>query len=498
MSIDNTIQVLECVLNDTQIDAPLLQESDVQETLRAYYAEKHARPEMVEQIPWGDTLTEYLQLPISSREGVDRFRRKYPEYVAGSLEANAPNSLPMNLKLLQEFLFLIHQRKALTHIVQTYIQYQPTSPKGTVPLTAWFKRYDITTGRSLYIKRELVGNPQGNKYYAYYQKLDTRLTFDQWILQHLTSELQQQLQHTHHYQRTEHTIEDIITAYIQHQPTSQHGPVPLTNWFTSYNIITGQNLKEQKKGKRTTTGTPQGNKYYERYKALNTNQIFEQWTLSQLSPELQEQLQHTSYFQKNEYTIEDIIRTYVQQHPTSRNGPVPLQAWFTHYDITTGQNVLVKRNGKTTRTGTSQGRKYHRRFKTSKTNQTFNQWILQQVSPALQKRLRDTPYFQQNEYTIEDIITAYIQHQPTSQHGPVPLQAYFQNYDITTGRNLQAQKNGNKIHNGTAQGNKFYQRYKKLSTDHTFGQWILEQVDDELQTQLSETAYFQEKYGGAA
>ena len=198
-------------------------------------------------------------------------------------------------------------------------------------------------------------------------------------------------------------ITRIVTHYINHKPTARKGPVPLTNWFQSYDPNKNTNLQPEIKGKTKTRVTPPGEKYYRQLQRLKQKQPqttppFEDWIINQLPQELREQLTQTPYFTQQHLTIEQITQYYINHKPTARKGPVPLTNWFQRYEPTTNTNLQPEIKGKTQNNGTAPGNKYHKQWQKLKQKQPetipdFENWILNQTPTELRERLRQTPYF---------------------------------------------------------------------------------------------------------
>jgi len=256
------------------------------------------------------------------------------------------------------------------------------------------------------------------------------------------------------------TVEQVVEAYVRHQPQSQRGPVPLKNWFDRYDIRTGKHTKR----------AGHGNKYCQKWRQTDRKTDFDEWIKLQIPPELTRRLEQTPHFVQQETTIEATVKAYIKHDPRNKMGnPVPLKNWFASYDITAGKY-----------TKNSQGRKHYDKWQRTCDNLEFDEFILKQISPELAKKLKQTSYFQQQEITIEDVIKAYIKHQPKSQQGLVPLKNWFAIYDTKTG----------KIREKNGQGNKYYQQWRQTARKTEFEAWIKKQISPELAQLLEQTQYY--------
>jgi len=107
---------------------------------------------------------------------------------------------------------------------------------------------------------------------------------------------------------------------------------------------------------------------------------------------------------------------------------------------------------------------------------SFEDWIIKQISPELKEQLQQTPYYTQKPLTIEQTVTLYIQHQP------VPIKGWFANYDPKTAQHLRPTIKGKKQNLGTPQANKYYVRHKQLKkkkqTEDSFQDWVLSQISE--------------------
>jgi len=293
-------------------------------------------------------------------------------------------------------------------------------------------------------------------------------------------------------------IAKIVELYIQKQPTSKLGPVPLQAWFESYGPRTGQNLRPQKKGKGTTLATASANKYYQQYARLKreskTTPSFDEWILAQIPAKLKKQLQQTPYYTQRELTIEQTVQLYIKHNPTSKQGPVPLQTWFTSYDPQTAKDLNPQKKGRRNTIATPPAAKYYGQYKKlkqkNKTALSFEEWILKQLTPTTKKQLQKTPLYTQVELTIEQIVQLYIKHKPTTKQGPVPITAWFQSYDPQTAKHLKPRIKGKRPTMATPPANKHYKRYlnlkKKGETTLTFEQLILTHVSEDTKKEYRE------------
>jgi len=218
---------------------------EVQESfLASYLSERKIRPELLNLVQEDAFLLEdYLKLNAQQRAQVEKWRKKAPEFLEGDFEAEPAINLSRKSKNVSKKTFNFyketHARKAITKTVELYIKHQPTPRKKPVPITTWFQCYDPRTAQNLKprIKGKIqnLGTPPANKYYAEYGRLKRKNqiedSFEDWIIKQIRPELKEQLQQTPHYTQKLLTLEQTVTLYIQHQPTSRMGAVPITTWF---------------------------------------------------------------------------------------------------------------------------------------------------------------------------------------------------------------------------------------------------------------------------
>jgi len=174
---------------------------------------------------------------------------------------------------------LITEEVTIVRVVEAYIKNEPHGRKGPVTLKSWFQAYDIKTGKCL--GRGNIG--QGHKHYNRWRRNTQNIEFDEWIKQQLPAKIAKQLEQTPYCQQKEYSIEVIVKAYTKHKPQSKMGPVPLQNWFSGYDIKTGDYLGRGKSGP--------GSKYIQRWRKENIE--FGEWILRQVSEKLQ-----NAYLQK--------------------------------------------------------------------------------------------------------------------------------------------------------------------------------------------------------
>ena len=199
--------------------------------------------------------------------------------------------------------------------------------------------------------------------------------------------------------------------------------------------------------------------------------------------------------------ITRIVTHYINHKPTARKGPVPLNSWFQRYEPNTNLQPEIK--GKTKTRVTPPGEKYYRQLqrlkqKQPQTTPPFEDWIINQLPQELREQLTQTPYWTQQQLTIEQITQYYINHKPTSHMRPVPLNAWFVSYEPTTNTNLKPKIQGKTQNNGTAPGNKYHKQWHTLKqqqpqTPPPFEDWIINQLGPEIREQLLQTPYFLNK-----
>ena len=91
---------------------------------------------------------------------------------------------------------------------------------------------------------------------------------------------------------------------------------------------------------------------------------------------------------------------------------------------------------------------------------------------------------------------SYIEHQPLSKFGLVPLKSFFYCYDAITGKCAVKRVGEKKERNGIPQGDKYvrsFSKRRKKNPNLTFEDFIKEQVPSELYQQLMETPYYRQK-----
>jgi len=252
------------------------------------------------------------------------------------------------------------------------------------------------------------------------------------------------------------TIVQVVEAYVKHNPQSRRGPVAIKNWFQKYDTTTGK-----------FTGKRPANKHYERWRKSARKTGFEEWIKEQIPKELAKQLEQTPYFLLQETTIETTVKAYIKHKPHAQFGPVPLKRWFAAYDIKKGKP-----------TGKSQANRFYVRWRESARKMEFEDWIKEQIPPELKKQIEQTPYFQQKECSIVDIVKAYIKHKPQSYIGPVPLKNWFAQYYITTAERTKI-----------GQGRKHYRRWAKHHKSIEFEEWALKHVPEQTQNEYFQTIH---------
>jgi len=509
MTLDNVVGVLDTVMSGGDVDESFLGndsgDNDVVNYVATYFVEQERKSGLFELIRWPDMMRDFLDLPFEARNALDRLNQIHP--INDILDDDSDNRFP-NLQIIRriteehsdsagEFYERLYLRKGITEIVEQFIEHEPTSKMGYVPIKNWFYSYDIKTGTNLVNKKKggIKKSRQGSKFYQRFwekkrrNEIEEDLPFEDWLASQISQDLSERLKQTPYYQNNV-SIEDVVEAYIQYQPTSIKGYVPITSWFCLYDIKTGTNLDNRKKG--GIKKSRQGKKFYQRFlEKKRRNEIeedlpFEDWLESQISPDLSERLKQTPYYQQEHVSIEDVVEAYIQYQPTSRLGYVPITNWFFSYDIKTGTNLVNEENeGKKSR----QGSKFYQRFWEKKRRNEieedlpFEDWLESQISPELSERLKQTPYYQQEYVSIEDVVGAYIKYQPTSIRGYVPITSWFNRYDIKTGARLV---NGKKGDRKSGQGYKFYQMFGKkkrkneIPEDLPFEEWVLSQVSSEV------------------
>jgi len=380
-----------------------------------------------------------------------KYYRKWRRSENTEFEEWLIKQLPQKLaKQLRQMPHFNKQQFSMEDIVKAYIKHQPQSNRGPVPLRSWFERYDVNTG-------EYTKKGQGRRYSDRWKKANGK--FDEWVKEQLPKELAKQLEQTQYYTKQNHSIEDIVKAYIRHNPEGQMGPASLLRWFSKYDINTGE-----------LTERGQGSRYHSRWREAGGSIEFCEWVLNQLPQNLAKRLQQMPYFTQ-QFTIDDIVKAYIKHQPEGKMGPVPLKHWFGKYDINTGKQA----------SGHGQGYKYYRKWRQSDKNTEFEEWINKQIPPELAKQLEQTPYFIQQEFSIEDIVKAYIKNQPKSRMGPVPLKNWFAGYDINTASNTRK-----------GQGRRYYRQWKeqKKLQKTEFDEWIKQQIPPELAKQLEQMPHF--------
>jgi len=498
MTLDNVIGVLDTVMSGGDVDESFLDDSHIVGYVATYFVEQERKSGLFELIRWPDMMRDFLDLPFETRNALDRLNQIHPinDILDDESSDNFPN--PQIIRRITEehsdsageFYERLYLRKGITEIVEQFIEHEPNSRRGYVPITRWFQVYDIKNGTNLdNSKREGIRKSgQGEKFYDIFRRKKRKneipedLPFEEWLESQISSDLSERLKQTPYYQQENVSIEDVVEAYIKYQPTSRKGDVPITNWFVRYGINTETNLNNNESIRKLK----QGEKFYQRFLEKRKNEIpedlpFEEWLESQISPELSERLKQTPYYQNN-VSIEDVVEAYIKHKPTSRKGDVSIKHWFQVYDVKTGTSLDNSKRDGTKKAG--QGNKFYWEwYEKKRKNETpedlpFENWLESQISSELSERLKQTPYYQ-NNVSIEDVVEAYIQYQPTSRIGYVPITSWFNFYDIKTGTNLDNRKKGSA--RKSRQGSKFYGRWRKNEKDKIgFEEWVLSQVSSEV------------------
>jgi hypothetical protein len=290
-------------------------------------------------------------------------------------------------------------------------------------------------------------------------------------------------------------IPQIVEGFIQYQPQSTLGIISLKMWFEAFEPVTGKRLIYHKSGKKVQKGTPLGSKYLARWKESNGRRkgpTFEQWVESKLPKALIEKLKQTAYYQQQEDTIEDIVKTYIKQSPENVFGPVGLTAYFQSHDIKAGKRVICKKNGKTSSSSTPQGRRFYSQYlkgEEKKQGRAFEQWIKSRISPALAQKLDTMPYYANKEWKIEDIVRSYIKNAPRNKFGPVPLKNWFFAYNSENGEHVGSKT---KEITKTPQGQRYHAQWftNERKSGMTFDSWIESQINPTLAARIKKTAYY--------
>jgi len=157
--------------------------------------------------------------------------------------------------------------------------------------------------------------------------------------------------------------------------------------------------------------------------------------------------------------------------------------------MVSGKNLKAQQGGKTQYLGTPQGGKYYLQHSVArrkgKASEGFDSWVEAQLTKDTLTKLRQTPDYTQKECTAEDVVLAYIKHQPVSFQGHVHLTNWFVSYDITNGNHLRPSKGGKAQYLGKAQGRKsystWYHRKSHEKITASFEEWVLAQVSDKTQ-----------------
>ncbi len=202
----------------------------------------------------------------------------------------------MNTRYYQE------SKKTLTieGVVSSYIYYQPRHLNRYVPLQAFFLTHNPLTGERLSIR------PKSAKFYDHFRRekeKDKDLTFEDWIKQIVQEDLYTKLIETPYYKQKsvsqEITLEFVLQSYMRLRPVIHNTPVALINFLQCHDLITGEKIAGQKEGVRYRIRTPQGGKYYDKFKNEKTEgQTFDHWLQANTSKELYNSLIQTPYYQQ--------------------------------------------------------------------------------------------------------------------------------------------------------------------------------------------------------
>ena len=167
-------------------------------------------------------------------------------------------------------------------------------------------------------------------------------------------------------------------------------------------------------------------------------------------------------FKQSTLSIKDVLKYYIEHQPLSKFRLVSLKSFFSYYDAITSKCAVKRVCGKIERNGIPQGNKYVRSFskrRKKNPNLTFEDFIKEQVPSELYQQLMKTPYYRQNKLSMEDILMSYIEHQPLSKLGLVPLKSFFYCYDAITGKCAVKIVGGKIKRNVIPQGDKYVRSF---------------------------------------
>ena len=294
----------------------------------------------------------------------------------------------------------------IKEIVEAYIKFNPSSEdQGPRSLYAFFNEYDARTGErirfgssrvSIEDKKRVV---HGRRYTSGKFRKECRekgLSFEEFIKAFISDNFYAKLMQTPYYAKRAFGIEAIVNSYIENQPRSRRGYASLTHYFTCY-VLEEKTSHTIKRGKGT------GTRFYMQFredKKHNQSLSFEDFIKQHISPEHYGKLMRTAYCTNDRMPIEDIVRSYILHQPATRTGPISPKRFFSSYDATTGERVVVDTGGKKKRRGgIPQGYKYLIAFYQSKlpVGKTFEDYIRERIPEELYQQMAKTTYYQKHD-----------------------------------------------------------------------------------------------------
>lgn len=349
-----------------------------------------------------------------------RFRESNPEgskfYNRYSIEARKKEitfeewlktRIPERLfKELMEAPFYKQKTLSLEEAVQSYIEVQPSSQKGSVSLVNFFHRYDLKTGTLK--SHESKGESQsGARFISQYKAeiKNSNISFKNWIKTKISRRIYDQLMQTPYYTKRDVTLKEAVNSYVTHQPRSKVGHVSFNNYLRFYDLRTGKQAEGIKNGAMKKWGETQGEKLRHQYQTSragyrkNTTKDISMvdWLKDKIPEDLHKKFIETPFYKQEKLNLRKVVEAYIAFQPTTQKGPVSFANFLVCYDLDTGERLLLESYGDRKLKKQPQGKRIYQQFfkAKSKQNCTIEAWTKINISEQLYDRLLKTTYYQQ-------------------------------------------------------------------------------------------------------
>lgn len=390
------------------------------------------------------------------------------------------SQIPVELaKELDELIEKYFKEYTLKQGAEFYVQHLQDYQDNSIPLKAFFSRYDPKTGKLNHWSKR-------GSLYRYCSKFDhlknkkSAQTFEDWVKAQIPNRPRIKIERLRRKYLERDSLEQGVELYTQHILENKRNSLSLTCFFKGY---------DSRNKKRTAYGKGRFVRYHNRYAHLRDIgklpkriRTFQDWINSQISATLEKKLQKLTEKHLKEYTLLDGAQLYVQYLRENQWEDLSLTTFLRRYDIES-ENVLPERQDG------DFSNHYAYFFLLKKMGEipdhieSFEQWVKSQLPRKLVHTIEKLTRIRTERTSLESGVESYIEYLSEHEDSRPPLADFFCRFDFITQSLLPKPKRG--------QFAKYHNKYSWLRGSRsqdavTFEDWVKSEIPAKLRKRLED------------